>query len=100
MNNQTLNYGMDIRQKTGTYHLSDTRKKNLRLVEESLKKQKAFSREEMIAQYQRNHKQSTAEKKSEEIRKQSMNPANTIEDDVNYLQFVSNFDLDKSSQYL
>ena len=91
---------MDIRRKTGTYYLSDTRKKNLRLVEESLKKQKPFSREEMIAQYQRNHKYSTAEMKSEEIRKQSMNPANPIEDDVDYLLLVSNFGIDKSSLYL
>ena len=55
---------MDKRQGKGTYYLSDFRKKNLKLIEDSLKKQKSFSKEEMLAQYQRNHKQITEEKNS------------------------------------
>lgn len=37
--------------------------KNSKVVQESLKKQKSFSREEMIAQFQRNHKASMQERK-------------------------------------
>lgn len=43
--------------------------KNLELVQESLRKQKPASREEMIAQYQRNHKQSMEERNLEENKK-------------------------------
>ncbi|MBR3030581.1 MAG: hypothetical protein IKH93_05475 [Bacteroidales bacterium] len=51
--------------KTQRYYLNDFHLKNSELSEESLKNQKPFSREEMIAQYQKNLKRKRAMLKKE-----------------------------------